>query len=76
MGRAACVSLLDYTQSEFTVAVGRASEAGGPDESGVLGYVGNPQPGQGVGTPCVTLGVIVRRIRTRAPGGAGVTQGL
>ena len=48
-GLAARASLLDYTQCEFTVAVGLASEAGGPDESGVLGYVGNPQPGQGRG---------------------------
>ena len=36
---------LDYTQWEFTIAVGRASEAGGQDESSALGYVGNRRPG-------------------------------
>ena len=69
--RASRGALLDYTQWEFTVAVGRAIEAGGPDESRVLGYVGNPRPGRVAGPPCVTLGVMARRIRRRARGGAG-----
>ena len=59
-GLAARASLLDYTQWEFTVAVGRAGEAGGPDESGVLRYVGNPRPGQGRGN-------LVRHSRRNGP---------
>ena len=38
-------------QWEFTEAVGLAGEAGGPDESRVLGYSGNPRPGQGRWNP-------------------------
>ena len=77
-GRAARASLLDYTQWEFTVAVSRVSEAGRIGRVKRAGIRREPAA-RVAGIPCVTLGVVVRRIRRRARGGVGrpcVTLGL